>query len=89
MRVQAIANQEEVSPNLMVVLETDIAYLVAPADDPDGWVARFEKSATFPAFAWAERMAALYNLRLDSERASNQPDFSGSYDPEQNRDSEP
>ncbi len=71
----------------LVVIETDSAFLVAPASDPDGWIARFDKSATFPARAWAERMAALYNLR-QGQPADDPPSFTGSYSPERNGDSE-
>lgn len=49
--------------NELTVIEIPGAFLVAPPDDPDDWVARFEKSPDFPARDWAERMATRYNAR--------------------------
>jgi hypothetical protein len=45
----------------LTTVDTETAVLVAPADDPEDWVACFEKRAGFPAQAWAERMVALHN----------------------------
>lgn len=44
----------------LTIIETKTAVFVAYAHHPDDWIARFEKSATFPARDWAERMVALY-----------------------------
>jgi len=66
------------------VIEKETAYLVAPAADPEDWVASFQKSPDFPARRWAERMVALYNQRL----AASLPEAGepllrpGSYHPE-------
>lgn len=63
----------------LVVLETDAAFIVVREADPDDWIARFDKGTAFPAREWAERMAALYNLRADTEPVK--PLFAGSYHP--------
>lgn len=52
----------------VIVLERETAFLVVSADDPDDWIACFQKSTYFPAQDWAERMAYLYNLRLSAAR---------------------
>jgi hypothetical protein len=52
----------------LVVIETDVAFLVTFGGDPDDWVAAFAKGGDFPARAWAERMAALYNVREFPDR---------------------
>ena len=41
------------------------------AEDPDDWLARFEKGEGFPAREWAENMARVFNRRL--ERGSPAP----------------
>ncbi len=48
----------------LAVLEEETAFLVVRAEDPDDWLARFDKSPDFPAREWAENMAAVYNRRL-------------------------
>lgn len=51
---------------LAVVEERD-AFVVVREDDPEDWLARFEKSSGFPAQAWAENMVRVYNYRLAEE----------------------
>jgi hypothetical protein len=46
------------------VREEETAFLVVWEDDPDDWLARFEKDGEFPAREWAENMADVYNRRL-------------------------
>jgi hypothetical protein len=46
------------------VREEETAFLVVREDDPDDWLARFEKDGEFPAREWAENMADVYNRRL-------------------------
>lgn len=48
----------------LAVREEEGAFLVVRADDPGDWLARFEKEGDFPARAWAENMARIYNRRL-------------------------
>jgi hypothetical protein len=59
----------------LAVVEEEDAFLVARAEDPEDWLARFEKSGGFPARQWAENMARVYNrrLRLDSARPPTPP----------------
>ena len=59
----------------LTVFDTDGWVYVAPLDDLDDWVARFEKAHAFPAQEWAERMAALHNseLREGAARHTNLP----------------
>ncbi len=49
----------------LVVREERAAFLVVRAEDPDDWLARFEKGNDFPAREWAENMARVYNRRLE------------------------
>ncbi len=60
------------SSERLVVLETETALVVAPEDDPDDWIAVFAKGPEFPALDWAERMAALFNLRAGDQFANEQ-----------------
>jgi hypothetical protein len=53
----------------LAVREEGAAFLVVRAEDPDDWLARFEKSQTFPAREWAENMVSVYNRRLSGRRA--------------------
>ena len=53
----------------LTVRETEGAYLVVRSEDPDDWLARFEKGADFPAREWAENMVSVYNRRLSRRRA--------------------
>lgn len=53
----------------LAVREVEAAYLVVRAEDPDDWLARFEKSTDFPAREWAENMVSVYNRRLSRRRA--------------------
>lgn len=48
----------------LAVLEEQEAFLVVRVDDPEDWLARFEKDGDFPAREWAENMARVYNRRL-------------------------
>ena len=43
----------------LAVREEEGAFLVVRADDPEDWLARFEKDGEFPARAWAENMVLL------------------------------
>ena len=57
----------------LAVRETEAAFLVVREEDPDDWLARFEKGDGFPARAWAENMVEVYNRRLrghDADRRS-------------------
>ena len=53
------------------VREEETAFLVVREEDPDDWLARFEKDGDFPAREWAENMADVYNRRL--ARRSTEP----------------
>lgn len=53
---------------LAVVEKLDV-FLVVRADDPEDWLARFEKDPDFPASAWAENMVRVFNRRLTGLRA--------------------
>ena len=55
----------------LAVREEEAAFLVVRADDPDDWLARFQKGDGFPAREWAENMARVFNRRL--ERGSPDP----------------
>jgi hypothetical protein len=56
----------------LAVREEGAAFLVVRAEDPDDWLARFEKSPDFPAREWAENMVSVYNRRL-SKRPAGPP----------------
>jgi TRAP-type C4-dicarboxylate transport system substrate-binding protein len=45
------------------VREEETAFLVVREEDPNDWLARFEKDGDFPAREWAENMANVYNRR--------------------------
>jgi hypothetical protein len=49
------------------LIENENAVWVFWADDPDDWIVCFQKTAQFPARAWAERMLALDNLDLSPQ----------------------
>jgi len=53
----------------LAVREEVAAFLVVRADDPEDWLARFEKSESFPAREWAENMVRVYNRRLQQRSA--------------------
>jgi hypothetical protein len=53
----------------LAVSEEAAAFLVVRAEDPEDWLARFEKDGSFPARAWAENMARVYNRRLERRPA--------------------
>ena len=57
---------------ILAVREEEAAFLVVRAEDPDDWLARFEKSDGFPAREWAENMVRVYNRRL-SRRSAGPP----------------
>ncbi len=67
------------------VREDTSAFLVVREEDPGDWLARFEKTDSFPARAWAENMARVYNRRLE-QRSAGPPTPPGtrpaSYHPE-------
>ena len=46
---------------LLEVVETETAYLVTEAGDPDDWLVSFGKAPAFPAAAWAEGMVRIFN----------------------------
>lgn len=48
----------------LALREESAAFFVFRAEDPDDWLARFEKSPDFPAREWAENMVRVYNRRL-------------------------
>ena len=56
----------------LAVREEDAAFLVVREEDPDDWLARFEKGGGFPARAWAENMVRIFNRRLE-RRAAEPP----------------
>ena len=56
----------------LAVREDDAAFLVVREEDPDDWLARFEKGGGFPARAWAENMVRVFNRRLE-RRAAEPP----------------
>ena len=49
----------------LAVREEEAAFLVVREEDPDDWLARFEKEDGFPAREWAENMARVFNRRLE------------------------
>ena len=49
----------------LAVREEKSAFLVVREEDPDDWLARFEKGDGFPAREWAENMASVFNRRLE------------------------
>ena len=55
----------------LAVREDAAAFLVVREEDPDDWLARFEKEEGFPAREWAENMTRVFNRRL--ERGSGSP----------------
>lgn len=48
----------------LAVREEGDAFLVVREEDPDDWLARFEKGDGFPARRWAENMVRVFNGRL-------------------------
>ena len=60
----------------LAVREEEEAFLVVRAADPKDWLARFEKVGDFPARAWAENMARVYNRRL-AHRSTGPPEPPG------------
>ena len=53
----------------LAVREERAAFLVVREEDPDDWLARFEKVEGFPAREWAENMARVFNRRLEHRSA--------------------
>jgi hypothetical protein len=49
----------------LAVREEASAFLVVREEDPEDWLARFEKADGFPAREWAENMVRVYNRRVD------------------------
>jgi hypothetical protein len=70
----------------LAVREEVAAFLVVREEDPDDWLARFEKDGDFPAREWAENMAHVYNRRLARRPPAGHPTPPGtrpaSYHPE-------
>ena len=62
-------NGPQVEGRLAVREEGD-AYLVVREEDPEDWLVRFEKGGGFPARAWAENMANVFNRRLAGRPAA-------------------
>lgn len=62
--------------NALVLVRSETEYRIAWAEDPEDWIVSFEKNANFPAYAWAERMLILANVR----KKSNTP-FPSPWDP--------
>lgn len=54
----------------LAVSEEDEVFLVVHEEDPGDWMARFDKGDGFPARAWAENMACVYNRRLRRRSAA-------------------
>lgn len=80
------ATDERESPERLMVVELEGAFMVTSEDDPSDWVACFTQDANFPARDWAERMAELYNLRgheLDTRDPEKPPLFLGTHHPRQ------
>lgn len=48
----------------LAVREEEEAFLVVLEEDPEDWLARFDKVEGFPAREWAENMVSVYNRRL-------------------------
>jgi hypothetical protein len=74
----------------LAVCEEEAAFFVVPEEDPEDWLARFDKADGFPARAWAENMVRAYNRRLalrsagpptpvGTSLASHHPDPGGLY----------
>lgn len=55
----------------LAVREIEAAFLVVREEDPDDWLARFEKGGGFPARAWADNMVEVYNRRLRGHDADH------------------
>jgi hypothetical protein len=62
----------------------EAAFLVVRREDPDDWLARFEKGGGFPAREWAENMVRVYNRRLSGRPDPPTPPGTrpGTYHPE-------
>ena len=55
----------------LAVREEETAFLVVREEDPDDWLARFDKADGFPAREWAKNMARVFNRRLQKRSASS------------------
>jgi hypothetical protein len=64
------------------VREEETAFLVVREEDPNDWLARFEKDGDFPAREWAENMANVYNRRLTRRSTGPPGTRPASYHPE-------
>ena len=62
----------------LAVREEETAVLVVREEDPEDWLARFEKAGGFPAREWADNMASVYNRRL-ALGAAGPTNISGSF----------
>jgi hypothetical protein len=56
----------------LAVREEEEAFFVVRVEDPEDWLARFEKDEGFPAREWAQNMANVYNRRL-ARRSAGPP----------------
>jgi hypothetical protein len=77
-------DDENLSPERLIVVEQEGVFVVVSEDDPNDWIASFTPDEQFPARAWAERMADLYNLRHDGNFAADDeraPPFTGAHHP--------
>ena len=61
----------------LAVREEETAFLVVREEDPDDWLARFEKDGDFPAREWAENMARVFNRRVEKRGYGGPPPPSG------------
>ena len=48
----------------LAVREEEEAFLAVREEDPEDWLARFDKADDFPAREWAHNMVRVYNRRL-------------------------
>lgn len=53
----------------LAVVEKRDAFFVVRSDDPEDWLACFEKNPDFPSRAWAENMVHVFNRRHTGPRA--------------------
>ncbi|HXF62930.1 MAG TPA: hypothetical protein VNK95_15000 [Caldilineaceae bacterium] len=53
----------------LTIIDQGQVIWVAPAADPEDWIACFERRPDFPALEWALRMIDLYNAAPLRERA--------------------
>jgi hypothetical protein len=80
-----VAGRDLRASGRLSICEEEAAFLVVWEENPDDWLACFEKDGDFPAREWAENMADVYNRRL-ARRSTRPPSPPGarpaSYHPE-------